>query len=78
MFSFEAKNVSQDKLRVRVPIWITCLSFLATDNKVVTGTAYKHMRIYDTKADRRPIMSIDIGINFTYNIIIVLKFVLML
>ncbi len=65
--SFEAKNVPQDKLRLRVPVWITCLSFLGADNKVVTGTAYKHMRVYDTKADRRPIMSIDIGITIHNN-----------
>lgn len=63
---FEARNVPHDKLSLRVPVWITALSFLPGDNsRLVTGTAYRQVRIYDTKApDRRPHTSFDVHEEF--------------
>lgn len=61
---WNALNVSQDKLHLRVPIWITAIAFqqpYINNNIFYTGTAYKHIRMYDTKSSQRPIVSIDIG-----------------
>lgn len=70
-----AKNVSQDKLHLRVPVWITSMSFRnsSTDSYSVdsaasgggavfyTGTAYRHVRMYDMNASRQPVCSFEIG-----------------
>jgi ribosome biogenesis protein NSA1 len=61
---WSAKNVPHDKLSLRVPIWITALDFLTLDknpNQIVSGTGYKHVRIYDTRVKRQPMLSMDIG-----------------
>jgi ribosome biogenesis protein NSA1 len=68
--TWKAKNVPHDKLNLRVPIWITALSFLSPckesegSDKVVAGTGHKHVRVYDVKASRQPVVSIDIGDDF--------------
>lgn len=63
---FEARNVPHDKLSLRVPIWITAISFLhGNSSRLVTGTAYRQVRVYDTKAtDRRPHTSFDMHDEF--------------
>lgn len=82
---WEARNVPHDKLKLRVPVWVTALDFLSpltghsfsTDDnsvpvassKFIAGTAYKHVRLYDTKADRRPVKSIDIEGDFRVNVV---------
>jgi hypothetical protein len=61
---WNALNVSQDKLHLRVPVWITAIAFqqpYINNNIFYTGTAYKHIRMYDTKSSQRPVVSIDIG-----------------
>lgn len=65
---WNAKNVPHDKLRLRVPIWITSLAFfnpeqtsLSTGTQLITGTAYKQVRIYDTRTSPRPTSSFEIG-----------------
>ena len=64
---WKAKNVSNDKLRLRVPIWITAVGFIDDDSSsvsgatIVSGTGYKQVRLYDTRVKRQPITSIDIG-----------------
>lgn len=64
---WEARNVPHDKLKLRVPVWITSIDFfhpLSNHNEeqttFLTGTAYKQVRIYDTKANNRPVKSLDI------------------
>jgi len=67
-----AKNVSQDSLHLRVPVWITCMSFqnplrdsFEGDSSVFyTGTAYRHVRMYDMKAGQQPTASLEIGPDF--------------
>lgn len=67
---WKAKNVPHDKLSLRVPVWITALAFLRPESDtcsaahLVSGTGYKHVRIYDTAASRQPVVSIDIGGDF--------------
>jgi ribosome biogenesis protein NSA1 len=63
---WEARNVPHDKLSLRVPVWITSISFLqpSIDSKagslIATGTGHKHVRVYDTRnSNCRPITSID-------------------
>jgi hypothetical protein len=69
---WQAKNVENDFLDMRVPVWIRSLTFLRDfDSTVVSSShsyliaiasAYKHLRIYDTRSsDARPIKSIEIG-----------------
>jgi len=59
-----AKNVAQDKLDLRVPIWITDIQFFNSNlNKIVCSTAHKEIRVYDIKAQRRPVINSVIGTN---------------
>lgn len=66
--TWTAKNVPYDKLRLRVPIWVSAISFfspeqasLSTGVKLLTGTGYKQVRLYDTRTDSRPVKSFEIG-----------------
>jgi ribosome biogenesis protein NSA1 len=69
--TFKARNVPHDFLDMRLPVWITALEFLGAEgtsgegasggggNTFVTGTAYKQMRIYDTRAQSRPVQNLN-------------------
>ena len=63
---FRAKNVPHDNIELRVPVWIKDMQFLQSPSdsifKVVTGTAYSEVRLYDSKAQRRPVHEITIGV----------------
>jgi len=64
--TWSAKNVSNDFLSLRVPVWVTALSFMKTndvfsEHEIVTGTGHKHVRLYDVRARRQPVLSMDIG-----------------
>jgi hypothetical protein len=65
--TWAAANVPFDKLRLRVPIWVTALSFMHPSEdscakaNIVTGTGHKHIRFYDTAAGQRPVTSLDCG-----------------
>ena len=67
---WKAKNVSNDKLSLRVPIYITAVKFLGetNTNKIITGTGYKQIRVYDVKAKRSPVVNFDIGGEEAYRI----------
>jgi len=58
-----AKNVKHDFLNLRVPVWVTCMQWLDDNDttKIVIGTGHHHIRVYDTKKARRPILSVEIG-----------------
>ncbi|ORX96877.1 WD40 repeat-like protein [Basidiobolus meristosporus CBS 931.73] len=59
---FKAKNVKNDFLDLRVPVWITATQFLNEDtHKVVVGTKYHQIRLYDAKSARRPVLNVEIG-----------------
>lgn len=60
---FLGKNVKNSMVDLRVPVHISDLAFLDNEGtKLVTCTALKHVRVYDTKASqRRPVMSLDFG-----------------
>lgn len=62
---WKAKNVANDFLDLRVPIWITDLHILPTSTKdsleIVTCSAYRHVRYYKTSQQRRPVTTWDLS-----------------
>ncbi|CAG8781727.1 15413_t:CDS:2, partial [Acaulospora morrowiae] len=60
---WSAKNVRNDFLDLRVPVWITDLQFISDSDttKLVIGSKYHQIRIYDTKVKRRPVLDFSIG-----------------
>jgi ribosome biogenesis protein NSA1 len=57
-----SKNVKHDNLDLRVPVWITAIDWLpSSPSTLIVGTAYHHIRIYDTSKARRPIFSVELG-----------------
>jgi len=67
-----SKNVSHDFLDLRVPVWITDLQFLSEQEttKLVVGTKYHQIRIYDTKVKGRPVFDYNIGNNPVVSLIV--------
>ncbi|KAJ3080003.1 WD repeat-containing protein 74 [Quaeritorhiza haematococci] len=61
--TWKAKNVKNNFLDLRQPVWVTDLQFLSkTDaTKVIIGTGYHQIRLYDTKAARRPVVNVEYG-----------------
>jgi len=56
---FAAKNVKNDSLNLRVPVWLRDIAFLQDDDtKILTCGGYKHIRLYDRKAQRRPVLDV--------------------
>jgi len=54
---FKAKNVKNDWLNLRVPVWVTDMAFFSESNKILTGTGHHQVRIYDPNtSQRRPVM----------------------
>ncbi|KAF9438513.1 WD repeat-containing protein 74 [Entomortierella beljakovae] len=61
---FKAKNVKNDFLDLRVPVWNTDFHFLKQDDisKIAVGTRNHQIRVYDTKSGaRRPTMDAEVG-----------------
>ena len=66
---FQAKNVPFTYLKLRVPIYIRDLQFVRTSPaavagstfEVVTVSSHKHVRLYDTRAHRKPVRSVEFG-----------------
>ncbi|GAV01455.1 hypothetical protein RvY_12165 [Ramazzottius varieornatus] len=58
---FTAKNLPDDKLRLRVKTWINDLKFRPkSDDKVVLAvTAYHELQVFDVRAKRRPTMIVN-------------------
>lgn len=58
---FKAKNVKNDKLDLRVPVWITNILFVELPShssnswRLITTTRYGQVRKYDTKVGKKPI-----------------------
>lgn len=53
---FKAKNVKNDHLDLRVPIWITNILFSKAEKgyKLITSTGYGQIRLYDTTEGKKP------------------------
>lgn len=59
---FRAKNVRNDWLDLRVPIWDQDLHFLPESQKLVTCTGYHQVRVYDPASpQRRPVLEASYG-----------------
>ncbi|KAM4018090.1 WD repeat-containing protein 74 isoform 2-T2 [Anomaloglossus baeobatrachus] len=59
---FKAKNVRNDWLDLRVPVWIRDLDFIPESDKIVTCTSHHQVRIYDPIAtQRRPVLEVLFG-----------------
>ncbi|KAG8177094.1 hypothetical protein JTE90_015239 [Oedothorax gibbosus] len=52
---FQARNVKNDFLDLRVPVWIQDLAF-KTNDTIVTCTRHHQIRLYDTRAQKRPVI----------------------
>ncbi|KAM9367154.1 WD repeat-containing protein 74, partial [Phaethornis superciliosus] len=59
---FRAKNVRNDWLDLRVPIWDRDFQFLPDSEKIVTCTAHRQVRLYDPSSpQRRPVLEVTFG-----------------
>ncbi|KAF0560684.1 WD40 repeat-like protein [Gigaspora margarita] len=60
---WNGKNVRSDFLDLRCPVWVTEIQFLNDQDytKIVTGTRFHQIRLYDIKAQRRPVFEASIG-----------------
>ncbi|KAK8830927.1 hypothetical protein WA577_003627 [Blastocystis sp. JDR] len=61
---FRGRNVPNDFLNLRVPIWVADMQFLSSDgstHKLAVVTGHHQIRLYDTRAQRRPVQSVEIG-----------------
>ncbi len=63
--AFEARNVKDDELSLRVPVWVSDIQFIerypAQGYYVAVCTRYRHVRIYDADKSRRPVISVEVG-----------------
>uniref|UniRef100_UPI00398E9E60 WD repeat-containing protein 74 n=1 Tax=Pristiophorus japonicus TaxID=55135 RepID=UPI00398E9E60 len=54
---FTAKNVRNDWLDLRVPVWMRDMQFIPSTDKIVTCTAHGQVRVYDPSSpQRRPVL----------------------
>ncbi|KAG0371207.1 WD40-repeat-containing domain protein [Gamsiella multidivaricata] len=61
---FRSKNVKNDHLDLRVPVWNTDLQFLSHSDisRIAVGTRHHQIRVYDTKSGaRRPVVDKEVG-----------------
>ncbi|KAK6466423.1 WD repeat-containing protein 74 isoform X2, partial [Huso huso] len=57
---FRAKNLRNDWLDLRVPVWIRDMQFIPGSDKVVTSTGYHQVRVYDPASpQRRPVLQVE-------------------
>eukprot|EP01088_Endostelium_zonatum_P003916 TRINITY_DN1511_c0_g1_i1.p1 TRINITY_DN1511_c0_g1~~TRINITY_DN1511_c0_g1_i1.p1 ORF type:complete len:461 (-),score=171.16 TRINITY_DN1511_c0_g1_i1:364-1746(-) len=59
---FTARNVKHDTVDLRQPVHVTDLTAIS-DNEFVTVTKYRQIRLYDIRAQRRPVLSVVYGNN---------------
>ena len=57
---WNSRNVRHTHLQLRVPIWVRDLGY-TSEWTVATVTAHRHVRLYDSRVKRRPVMSVTIG-----------------
>lgn len=57
---FKAKNVSDDQLQLRIPVWITKVAFLSSEEgqyQVLVTTKHGRIQVYDSNKSRKPIVN---------------------
>ena len=67
--TFVARNVGNTMLDLRVPVWVAGIQFLgggtepstAAPHLLAVATGHRQVRLYDARANRRPVKSVDIG-----------------
>ena len=54
-----AKNLPNDELDLKIPIWDTSMDYLSRTNaySLVACTAYSDIREYDTRCPRKPVIA---------------------
>ncbi|XP_050676497.1 WD repeat-containing protein 74 [Leptidea sinapis] len=55
---FVAKNLPHDWLQLRRPVWVTDLTFI-DENLLAVCSRHGYVRLYDTRAQRRPVSNVD-------------------
>ncbi|XP_066507485.1 WD repeat-containing protein 74 [Hoplias malabaricus] len=59
---FTAKNVANDWLDLRVPVWVRDMAFIPNTEKIVTCTGHHQVRVYDPATpQRRPVLEAVFG-----------------
>ncbi|KAJ3331656.1 WD repeat-containing protein 74 [Kappamyces sp. JEL0680] len=60
---WKAKNVPHDYLDMRVPVWVSCIVWLSSDNHhdIAIGTGYHQIRVYNTAKQKRPQLDFTCG-----------------
>ncbi|XP_036451298.1 WD repeat-containing protein 74 isoform X1 [Colossoma macropomum] len=59
---FTAKNVANDWLDLRVPVWVRDVAFIPDSDRIVTCTGYHQVRVYDPSTpQRRPVLEAEFG-----------------
>jgi len=60
---FKAKNLPDNWVLLREPVWVMSIDFVAAD-RVVVGTAHNQIRVYDLSgAMRRPVVNLLFGMD---------------
>lgn len=57
---FTAKRLPNDWLNLAKGIWISDIDFLSGTQQIVTVGRYGHVQLYDTKAQRRPVVHLEV------------------
>ncbi|KAH6927079.1 hypothetical protein HPB50_026745 [Hyalomma asiaticum] len=57
---FMAKNVRNDFLDLRVPVWVTDMDFMNDSDKIIAITGHHQVRVYDPSSrQRRPVVDFE-------------------
>ncbi|KAH7942436.1 hypothetical protein HPB49_024088 [Dermacentor silvarum] len=57
---FTAKNVKNDFLDLRVPVWVTDMGFMNDSEKIIAITGHHQVRVYDPSSrQRRPVVDFE-------------------
>ncbi|XP_050036259.1 WD repeat-containing protein 74 [Dermacentor andersoni] len=57
---FTAKNVKNDFLDLRVPVWVTDMDFMNDSEKIIAITGHHQVRVYDPSSrQRRPVVDFE-------------------
>ena len=54
-------QVPHDKLNLRQPVWVSAVKFLEPFHTIVSGTAFHQVRLYDIRAQARPVLDLEVG-----------------
>ncbi|KAK3104105.1 hypothetical protein FSP39_024457 [Pinctada imbricata] len=56
---FTTKNVRNDWLNLRVPVWVTGVVFCRDSDRLISCTGHHQIRVYDPKVQRRPVLDFE-------------------